>query len=512
MKKPYKVEFSSSLTELSELNSSFDMGVLRICYTGENRNKSYFAKEDIQRHIDSIHNCPIVCSYDRELDELGGHDVELVQDDDGSLRLINLTQPVGVIPESAKVWFEEYTEEDGTVHEYLYSEALLWKRQEAYRKIKEDGFTKQSMEINIANSEMVDGVLHIIDFEFTAFALIGVNPCFESSGIELFSYKDFKEQMSEMMEDLKESFNLVISSDEDDNKKSFEKEGGDGEMDAKQELASKYGIDVEALDFSIDDFTEEELIEKFEAMTKEEEPIIENTEEPYEENFELTSQMQSWLIEAVSTIGVAKTAWGEDIPKYRYEDCDMSSNEVYCRDFEDWCLYGFEYALEGDGVVIDTDSKKRMKMAIVPFNGEEQVNPMAQMYEEMSSKIGSLIEFEAKFNEVSKELENTKLELEKLQQFKLDVEEAKLESERNTIFEEFKDLEDIEAFAMLKENKANYSIDELRKECFAIRGEFGVPMAKFSLQETPKQKVIPPVDTESEPYGGLFVRYGTDKN
>lgn len=512
MKKPYKVEFSSSLTELSELNSSFDMGVLRICYTGENRNKSYFSREDIERHIDSIHNCPIVCNYDRELNELGGHDVELVCDDDGGLRLVNMTQPVGVIPESARVWFEEFTEEDGTVHEYLYSEALLWKRQEAYRKIKEDGFTKQSMEINIANSEMVDGVLHIKDFEFTAFALIGVNPCFESAGIELFSYKDFKEQMSEMMKDLKESFNLVISSDEDDNKKSFEKEGGDGEMDTKKELAMKYGIDLEALDFSLDDFTEEELIEKFEAMTKEAAPVVDEDVKTPEENFELASQSHEWMAEAVKNLDTTRTVWGEDVPRYWYEDHNADVSEVYCTDRTDWHLYGFTYVLNGDAVAIDIDSKKRMKMAIVPFDGEEKVSPVAQVYEEMSNKISSLTEYASKFDEASKELEKAQGELETLRQFKLDVEEAKLEAERNAIFEEFKDLEEIEAFASLKENKENYSVDELRKECFAIRGEFGVPMAKFSLQETPKQKVIPPVDTESEPYGGLFVRYGTDKN
>lgn len=512
MKKPYKVEFSSSLTDLTEVNTSFDAGVLRICHTGANNNGSYFSREDIERHINTIYNCPIVCNYDRGLNELGGHDVDVVQDDDGSLRLVNLTQPVGVIPESAKVWFEDYTEEDGTVHEYLYAEALLWKRQEAYRKIKEDGFTKHSMEINISNFETIDGVSHITDFEFTAFALIGVEPCFKSSGLELFSYKNLKEQMNEMFKDLKESFSLVISSNEDDNKGLFKKEGGDGEMDAKKELAMKYGVDLETLDFSLDDFTEEELIEKFEAMIKEVDPAVGESVEVPEENFELASQTHEWMVEAIKSLDTTRTVWGEGVPRYWYEDHDASLMEIYCTDRTDWHLYGFTYVLNGDAVVVDIDSKKRMKMAIVPFDGEEKVSPAAQVYEEMSNKISSLTEYVSKFDEANKELENAQNELETLRQFKLDVEEAKLEAERSAIFEKFKDLEEIEAYALLKENKGNYSVDELRKECFAIRGEFGVPKAKFSLTETPKQKVISPVEKTDEPYGGLFVRYGTSNN
>ena len=37
------------------------------------------------------------------------------------------------------------------------------------------------MEITVKDGELIDGVFHIYDFEFTAFALIGVAPCFESS-------------------------------------------------------------------------------------------------------------------------------------------------------------------------------------------------------------------------------------------------------------------------------------------------------------------------------------------
>ena len=103
-----------------------------------------------------------------------------------------MTQPIGLIPESARVWFEDFEEEDGTIHEYLYAEVLLWKRQEAYRKIIEDGITAHSMELTVKSGKMVDGIYHIEDFEFTAFALIGVEPCFEGSALETFSKQVYK--------------------------------------------------------------------------------------------------------------------------------------------------------------------------------------------------------------------------------------------------------------------------------------------------------------------------------
>ena len=248
MDKVLNMTYESSLTDLCEVNSSFDTGVLRVCYTGQNRNNSYISKEAILKSMKTLYNCPVVCNYDRESDTLGGHDMEIVRDADDSLRLINLTTPVGVIPESAKVWFEDYEEEDGTVHEYLYTEVLLWKRQEAYRKIRKDGITAHSMEIRVINGQSVDGVYHVYDFEFTAFALIGVDPCFESSALELFAHTNFKQQMAEMMQDIKETFHKDDPSQEVDhtNLEEYSMEGGKKVLVEKIIAAAELGVDNES--------------------------------------------------------------------------------------------------------------------------------------------------------------------------------------------------------------------------------------------------------------------------
>ena len=40
-----RIVFSSGISNLVEKNSSFDSGVLRVAYTGKNRNNSFISKE-----------------------------------------------------------------------------------------------------------------------------------------------------------------------------------------------------------------------------------------------------------------------------------------------------------------------------------------------------------------------------------------------------------------------------------------------------------------------------------
>ncbi|MBR5014236.1 MAG: hypothetical protein IKY16_06485 [Bacteroidales bacterium] len=514
--------YTSSLTNLCELNSSFDMGVLRICYHGQNRNGSAIDKNDLERCIPTLYNCPVVCHYNRENDTLGGHDMEIVTDSDGTLRLVNLTQPIGVIPESANVWFEEYEEDDGTVHEYLYADVLLWKRQEAYKKIKEDGITSHSMEITVKDGEVVDGIYHIHDFEFTAFALIGVEPCFESSALEVFSKQNFKEELAEMMCELKDTIIKLVPSVEDNDiktqsgqlqnsyskmsaDKKFNEEGGLKVLDEKMSLAAKYGIDPEKLDFSLDDFSIEELTEKFEAMK-----MPDGTGEPEAEpqnvnNFELTSNMVEEIERAVGEVKIVRE-WGE-YPRYRYVDSDFDTHEVYCWDAADWLLYGFTYSMDGDRAVVDFDSKKRKKYSVVDFNDPEQTSPFAEVFTQMDQKLQDAAGIAVKYQNASDTIGSMENELGVLRKFKEDTENAIAKNAREEIFAQFEDLIGVEAFETLRADCMNIDIETVEEKCYAIRGRNGT-QAKFALEgKAPKIKVEKN-DMSKEPYGGIFVRYG----
>lgn len=546
MKETMYLTFASSFAGIEEFDSRFDRGVMRVAYPGDNRNGSSIAKEDFERAIGTIYNCPIVCNYDRETDTLGGHDMELARGVDGSMRIVNATDPVGVVPESAGHHWEWVTDEDGVEREYLCVDALLWKRQEAYRKIKNDGITAQSMEITVNRGKKIDGVYHIYDFTFEAFCLIGVEPCYQGAALELFSSNEFKTKLSEMMQELKETFSMVTPSAEvhDTHPQNILTEGGEKVLHEKTELAARYGIDVNALDFSLDDFTLEELTEKFEAMqaTAEEpeaaEPAAEpeaieepeaavqaepadpepaepeeNPEpaaEPEADNFALTGNVLNEVMRSLEQETMTDD-WGT-WPRYCYADCDLDAGEVYCWDCTDWLLYGFKYAMDGDAAKIDFESKQRMKYTIVPFDEGEQASPFAETFRRMADALKESAELNEKYQAASDTITAMETELGDLRQFKADTESKALQSAREEVFAQFEDLIGVEAFEDLRAHCEEISdMSALEEKCFAIRGRIGTPV-KFSMTEkAPKLKVVREEDSYTkEPYGGLFARFGIE--
>lgn len=512
--------YSSSLFKLCEVNSSFDSGVLRVAYKDKNRNGSFISKETFERCMKTIYNCPIVCNYDRDTDSIGAHDVEIVKSANGDLRLVNVTTPIGVVPESAKTYWEEVEEEDGSVHEYLCTEALLWKRQEAYKKIKDDGISAESMEITVKDGEIdsQSGLFVIKDFEFTAFCILGsdVEPCFESASLEVFSHSEFKRQMEQMVAELKETFTMVNSHESEiDITTNHSTEGGEV-LDEKMALVAEYGLDADALDFSLEDFSMEELREKFDALKNNEstnDTVVgeEQAEQP-QETFELAGNFSRTLAEALESEKV-DTGFGE-MPKYWYVDYDPDLAEVYCHDMTDgWKLYGFSYTMNGDNVVIDFESKKRMKFAIVAFDEGEQEMPFASAFnmavETYAAKNADWTQRYQAASEKIANLENDLQELDELRSFKVTTEKAQQKDAADKLFSSFEDLVGIEAYEALKNEYDKFSLEQLEEKCYAIRGRNGTH-ATFSLE--PKAPKLPVNETkldENEPYGGAVLRYSS---
>ena len=518
MGKVVHMAYSSSLSSLCEINSSFDTGVLRIAYTGANRNGSFISKETFERCIETLYNCPIVCHYDRETDSIGGHDMELVTNEDGGMRLVNMTIPIGVIPESSKYFWSVVEEEDGTEHEYLCADVLIWKRQEAYRKIKEDGITAHSMELTVKDGVMEGGLFVIKDFEFTAFCLLGDEhePCFESSALGLFSYDEMKKQMADMMSDLKNEFSLVVHPvwDNDKHPQNHPMEGGEKVLNEKLALVAEYGLEVENLEFSIEDLTLEELREKFEAMKPAEpavDPVVAEPAEP-KADFALAGQIRDEIYNALSAEKI-ECCWGE-MTRYHYVDHDHEALQVYCYDADDWKLYGFAYSMNGDNVVIDFESKKRMKFAIVDFDEGEQSAPFAGVFEEITKQYtANDTQWSEKYQTASDTITSMENELGTLRQFKTDTEAAALAAAQEEVFAQFEDLVGVEEFDALREHCAEYELDALEEKCYAIRGRKGTT-TKFTVEsKPPKLKVDKTNPVSNDPYGGLFARYGyTDNN
>ena len=501
------IVFSSGIRNLVERNSSFDSGVLRVAYTGKNRNNSFISKETFERCMPSIYNCPIVCNYDRESDTIGSHDMELVSDDNG-MRIVNITQPVGVIPESAKYWWEEI-EDDSGLHEYLCVDALIWKRQEAYRKIKDDGITDESMEITVKEGGMVDGVYVIDRFEFTAFCLLGTaKPCYESASLEMFSCDDFKQQLAMMMREFKDSFTTAQPSQEVGIHPQNYSEGGEEVLEQKVALMAEFGLTADMLDFNIEEFSVEELRAKFEELKP---ATAAPAAEPEKgtENFALESQFRQELFGALEAEKV-ETCWGMD-SHYWFWGYDRDASEVYATDVTDWNLYGFPYSMDGDHVVIDFAGKKRMKLALVPFDEGGQADPISGMFAKVAEKYtANDTQWAEKYQTASDTISSMENELGTLRQFKTDTENAIAKGERDEVFAQFEDLVGVEAFENLREHCMDYTADALEEKCYAIRGRSGVT-AKFSYEPKAPKLPIQRAEPTQEPYGGAFAEYGFSK-
>ncbi len=456
-----RIVFSSGISGITEQNSSFDRGVLRVAYTGKNRNNSFISKETFERCMPSIYNCPIVCSYDREADRIGGHDMEIVSDDGGNMRIVNVTQPVGVIPESATYHWEEI-EDDGGIHEYLCIDALLWKRQEAYQKIRDNGVTEESMEISVKEGRMENGVYMIDRFEYTAFCLLGTaEPCYEGAALEMFSHNEFKRQLAEMMMEFKQT------------QKEKDTEGGN------------------------------ETVEEKDKQT--------NEAVPEKDTFALESQFRDELLHTLEEKSEkAETCWGQS-QRYFLWDYDHEANEVYVTDVTDWNLYALTYAMDGDRVTVDFESKKRMKLTLAPFDEGDQAGQMGELLHALAARYAENdAQWTEKYQAATERLDAMEDELGALRKFKADTEGAEEQAKREQVFSRFEELSGVEAFEALREEHDGYSAEELEEKCFAIRGRVAGSV-KFSherQERAPKLAVEKTTIGGKEPYGGVFAEYG----
>lgn len=490
-KETMKITYKSSISSLTDVNSSFDSGVLRVCYTGDNRNGSSISREVMERCINTIYNCPIVCNYDRETDSIGEHDMTVVMKD-GVPAIVNETDPIGVVPANADWWFE--MDDD---HEYLCVNVLLWKRQEAYAHIKENGITDESMEIAVtAFHTNDDGILVIDEFEFNAFCLLeSAEPCYEGASLAIFSIDRFRQAFSEMIEDLK---NVSASLQGPGIDTSTRKEEQDLE---KEKILAEFGLTAGQLGIEdLESCTEEDLRAKC-------------------EEFSLTAQQLSGqILEALCSVTYTDE-WGT-WNRYNYVDHDVESHTVYAVDTQDdWNLYGLSYAMNGDTVVIDFSNPVRKKVSYVDFDEGDTQSIFSTLAGDIM-EIGSVRaeaameaareEFAQKETEAAEKIAELNDQVESLQQFR----DATLAEQRveevEAVFAQFEDLNGVEAFEALKADYGEMTPVEIEDRCFSIRGR----NMKIQFSKKDKQSSRIPAKmskAEDEPYGGVFEQYPPHK-
>ena len=180
------LSFNSMVSDYEIINPEFARVKVYVCYDGKNRNNSYIEKDVLQKMSNTIYGIPMVAEYDEDNNCFKGHGGKLEISDEG-IEFKQTTVPYGFVDPKTPVFYEEVMELDGiTKHNYLCCYAYLWyKRYPEVENVLRNQDNKkigQSMEINVTSYDIdEDGCCIIKDGYFSALAMLGVEPCFESA-------------------------------------------------------------------------------------------------------------------------------------------------------------------------------------------------------------------------------------------------------------------------------------------------------------------------------------------
>lgn len=493
---------SSAITDIKEVNDSFALGTLYVMYTGGNPNGTKFEHDVVEDAIPTLANVPIVCNYNADDKEIGGHDFTVVSEDDGSLRLRALTVPCGVVTDHSKASFVTMEDSNGVEREYLkVDNVVLWKRQEVVQYILNDldGVVDHSMEIDVTDGEKQDdGYYNIKKFQFTALCLLGnATPCFNGSKLEMYSSENIKDGIANMMDDIQKNYSAIVAAVNGGDDNNSDSKGGEN-MDGMNKIPEST------------------------------EPVVETApeeqnEEPTAMQFELNGNIEESLRKAVYEPKTIR--WGEEYCLYYFVDFDADLGVVYAEERGTGNLYGFPYKMDGDVAVVDFENGARKKRAFADFVEGDAANLYSeqrseaaaeaeQMYADLTAKCSEL---EAKVTEYSEQITAMQTELDSLREFKANADAEAATEAREAVFAQFTDLAGVEAFDSLKENCAEMAIADIEEKCYAIRGRM-VASASTTYSAAQKKATLKVVlddcqedATEDKnvelPYGGLVEKY-----
>ncbi len=449
----------AKFSNIQKFNSQFSKCNVAIAYAGDNRNYTSISKETFENMIPSLYGVPVVGEWKESNEDFGSHGGKIEISDEG-INYVETTKPYGFVDSQAKVWWEEITEEDGTVNEYLMTECFLWTgRYPEVEKVLE-GNCNQSMEISVSDGEYRDdGYFDIKSAEFSALCILGqeIIPCFESAGFSQFNLNkdEFKHEFNLMVKELKQSLLEGGEHVDEENKKDFEEEI---EVTTEQEFETTEEVEETTVDTSNEseeeDFTEETVEEKF---TK---------------SFELSHD------------DIRTKLYGL-LYKVEEEDDDW----YYIQEvFDDYFIYvGYNKTYKQGYIKTDVD---------VAFEGERV---------EMSIEYLTAEELE----ELNKMRENYSLilkENEELKNFKAEVELQNNLAEIEQVFEKYSTLLSNDDYEDLKDKALELGMDNLEKEL-----SFRVVQKKFDFSKITKKDTtkvsIKDVKTEVDPYGSASVYF-----
>ena len=467
---------------------------LKVCHTDLNRNGSFISKENMEKGMPTLKYRPIL-AYIHELEDgtkdFYAHNMVIVENADGEAEINYVEKQVGCFTADAP-WLE-YDEKMDKTYVMAYS-VIPEQYTEAADIIRRKNGTKVSCElvINELSYNAKEKYLDLTDFYFSGCTLLGCDEAGNEIGEGMLGARaditDFcrKAPVLTYQDKLIETLEKLNITLEGFNKNS--KEGGDAEMD---NLDNKVIEEVEA---EVEETPVEETAVEDEVVVVEEEIEVEETEidEPStsEDGDEVHEEPEEVSVDEKFTKTFTVELSHEDIhcALYRligqYEDED--NEYYYIRNVYDdhFIMQGWAYGrLYKVGYNVDGEN--------VSLNGERQ-------------EVFELIVTESEKLAIQKMREDYA----ELKAFKDDYDAAVISAKKDEIFakKSYEKLADVAEFKELKQNAANFSVEEVSEKAKLIYADF---MEKNEdLEEVKATKVIGfnfnKKETKKSPYGNLF--------
>lgn len=220
------VQNTTQIIESTKVSPLVSRCKVKVLYVGEepNRNRSVITREVAEEIGKNLPGSPIVGYYNKSQDDFEQHNRDLDYDEKTcEYKVIDTTKAYGFVPTDAKVWFQDFLDDNQITRTYLCTEGIIWTSAypESQRII--DTGNNQSMELSDKN---FDGVWAEDEKTGRRFFIINealveklcilgqdVEPCFEGCQIT----KDFS--LHEELKELRQSLFAML------------KEGGNIQMD-----------------------------------------------------------------------------------------------------------------------------------------------------------------------------------------------------------------------------------------------------------------------------------------
>ena len=503
--------FNAKVKPVKPVNDEFTLCKVYVCALDKNRNFSYIGKDAADDALATLYNCPVIghLTVDEQGNyHMGGHDMVIAQDKDGSYYFKSLCVPYGVIPQQENVHYEEIEEPDGRGKKtYVVADCILWTGR--YPELKEAIYSEecwfgQSMEIGIlehAPLEEDKNYTNILKYSYSALCLLGksddpdfhVEPCFPVSSIEPYEFALNNAQFTELMTQLKHELSLCFANTG---------KGGEG-MNENATVVTEQVETTEIFEETTDNAqTTETTVTVEETPVAEEHSVEEAPATDVPENFEDThTDAVEQPTTFSSTYREKREAIDNALPHIHETDDDGVVHDVYfwiC-DFDDTHVFVEKCEYTRDAGY--TEVKGRYAYT---FDDANKTATVSGDFEEMFVKWLTKDELD--------QLEAQRAQYEELVQYKAQREKTDFEDSIDLALGEFEDLEGNDAFTAIVEKKYTYeSVEALKDACYIVRGKFSAPVKHPKTSGEPTVPVGAKPENTPNIYDEFFARYGKRK-